>query len=122
MALKYSSSAALLFTEQELGGPCLENESNPTIDTTATTVINGSGDRVGLVMINLGSNNVYVAISSNVSPTNGILLAANGGLLTMTVRDDFTLPSRNWWGIAQGGTSSLYVLEIVRFTALQEST
>ena len=116
MTPKYSTSAALLFTEQELGGPCVENESNPVCGISATSLINGSGDRVGLVIVNLGSNPVYVAMNAGVSSTNGILLAANGGLITMNVRDDFTIPSRQWWGLATGGTSQLYILALERFS------
>lgn len=112
-------SAALLFTQEELGGPCVENESYPVASGNVSSVIMGNGDRVGMVIINLGSNPVYISLNSTVSTTQGILLAANGGLITMTVRDDFTLCSRQFWAVTSANTSQLYVLEIARFTTSQ---
>lgn len=108
--------AALQYAELQLGGPLVENDTNPTCGTSATVLIDGSGDRVGLVIVNLGANNVYISTDSNVSTTNGILLSANGGNISMDVVRDFTFPSRRWWGIASGGTSACFVLELVRFT------
>lgn len=107
--------AALEFTQEELGGPCTENESFPVCQTTSTSLVNGNGDRVGLIIINLGANTVNVSVSSSVTANTGITLPPAGGSISMTVRDDFTLPSRNWWGIATGGTSQVYVLEIARY-------
>lgn len=120
MAVKYSTSAALQFTEQELGGPCVEYETYPTCQTSPMSLVHGSGDRVGLIIINLGLNPVNIGLFASITATNGILLAPQGGLVSMTVRDDFTLPSREWWGIATGGTSQLYILEVVRFTYNEE--
>lgn len=116
MSPQYSSSAALLFTEQELGGPCVENESYPVAQTTPSVCVMGNGDRVGLTIINLGSNQVNIGILGLVSSASGILLLPGGGSVSMTVRDDFTLPTRGWNMVSQGGTSQLYVLEIIRFT------
>lgn len=67
-------------------------------------------------MINLGANDINVGLNSGVSSSQGILLTAQGGLISMTVRDDFTLPSREWFGRAIDAPSQVYVLEIVRFT------
>ncbi len=106
--------AAREYAARLFGGPITENETNPTCLTTATVLIDGNGDRVALVMVNQGANPVYVATASNVGSTNGILLAASGGSVTMDVTRDFTLPSRRWYGLATGGTSAVYVLEVIR--------
>lgn len=106
--------AARASAESLLGGPCDELESNPTIATTVGVAIDGNGDRVGLVFVNLGANPVYVSLNSGVGSTNGILLGQTGGSISMTVRDDFTLPSRRWYGISTGGNSAIYVLELIR--------
>jgi len=115
-----STSAALLFTEQELGGPCTEVESNPLVLSTAPSVIAaGNGDRVGLIIMNLGPQNAYVGLVNNVSSTTGIFLPSGGGSISLTVRDDFTLPARSWSAIGNGGSTQLYVLEIIRFRSLE---
>jgi hypothetical protein len=110
--------AALEFTEAALGGPLVENDSFPAVATTLGVLIDGAGDRVGLIIVNTGANDIFVSINSNVSAANGIRLAANGGNITQNVRDDFTLPARRWYAIATGGASTAYVLELVRFTAI----
>ena len=109
-----AKGAARAFTEAQLGGPIVETDSNPTAQTAATILIQSNGDRVGLVVINLGVNDVYLALNSGVSNTNGIKLNKQGGNVAMNVRDDFTLPSRAWYAIGDGGTSQVYVLELLR--------
>lgn len=120
---KLFPGAARAFTEAALGGPCTEIETNPTIQATVTNVVNNSPDRVGLVIINLGANDVYIAMNAGVSNTNGLKLPANGGSVSMNVRDDFVIPSRQWFGIANGGASTIYCLEEVRtiYTPPQEA-
>lgn len=110
--------AALEFAEAALGGPLVENDTFPAITTTTSILIDGSGDRVGLIFVNTGANDIFVSINSNVSPANGIRLSANGGNVTMNVRDDFTLITRRWYVQSTIGASTAYVLELVRFTAL----
>jgi hypothetical protein len=111
--------AALQFTVGELGGPTVETESYPVAQLTATDLVIGNGDRCGLFAINLGANPVYISVLPTVSATSGILLSANGGLVSLNVRDDFTMPSRNWKMIATGGTSQMYVLELARFAYVE---
>ena len=113
---KVAIGAARQYTQDQLGGPCVENESAPTSTATVSVAVDGNGDRVGLLIVNLGSNVVYIGLSSAVSATNGIELAGSGGLASFDVRDDFTLPSRRWWCISPTGSSQLYVLEINRVT------
>src|SRR5580698_7646863 len=116
MTPQYSSSAALLFTEQELGGPCTENETILALTAlVANAAVNGNGDRVGLIFVNLDSQAMYLSLTAQTG-ANGIELSANGGSLTMNVRDDFTLCSRAWYATTGHPTASLYVLEIIRFT------
>lgn len=114
MAGKVATGAALQFAIDQLGGPVYELESNPTIGAAVATVIEGSGDRVGLLIVNLGANDLYISLNSGVSSTNGIKLAASGGLAAFDVRDDFTLPARKFFGISPNGNTSVYVYELVR--------
>lgn len=113
-ANKIFPGAARVYTEVALGGPCVEQESNPTIGATVATVAPNNPDRVGLTIINLGVNDLFIALNNGVSAANGIKIAASGGNIAMSVRDDFTLPAREWDGICPGGNSSIYVLEEVR--------
>lgn len=122
MPVKYSTSAALLFTEQELGGPCTETETTYTVGNAVQQIIaQGNGDRVGLLIINTGVNNVYFALAGIASATNGIPLIGGGSFFICNVRDDFTLPSRQFTATSAGGSSTIYVLEIVRFRPLEDN-
>jgi len=111
--------AALEITQILLGGPVVEVESNPTITTSVGTAVEGNGDRVALVIVNQGANDVFIALNSGVSSSNGIRLTANGGSVALSVRDDFTLSSRKWYAVTAAATSAIYVLEYWRFTQLQ---
>jgi len=106
--------AARAFTQLQLGGPCTEQDSQVTATNTAAIFLQGNADRVGLLMINLGANDVYLSLTSSVSTTQGIKLPQSGGNVSMNVRDDFTLPSRTFYGITNAATSAVYVLEIIR--------
>lgn len=121
MGSSVSTPAALLFTEQELGGPCLEQESYPTATTTGVVAAQGNGERVGLTIMNLSANSVYIGLAGVVTSSTGIFLPGNGGFLTVNVRDDFTLPSRQWTALSVGGTAQLYVLEIIRYRSQEVS-
>src|SRR4051794_25211153 len=103
--------AALKYWRDIFGGTAVENENTVSVSTTVTNAINGNGDRLGLLIMNLGSANVFVGISSGISANFGTLLGANGGFISLNVRDDFTLQTRNWSAICpSGGPSIIYTL------------
>lgn len=111
-----SKGACLAFTEDLLGGPVNELESNVTTGASVVQAVGGNGDRVGLLFVNQGSNDAFIAVGPNPGATNGIRLTQAGGSASFNVRDDYTLPSRNWFVVSPAGASNVYVLEIVRFS------
>jgi len=111
-----SVGAAQEYVEGLFGGPITESESVYTIDTTPYTAITQNNpDRVGLTIINLGSNDLFIALDINVSTSRGVYLAKNGGTASITVVDDQMLPTRAWYAISSIGSTTVYVLEIFRF-------
>lgn len=117
-----STGAARYFTEQQLGGPTRTIPSNPNIQTSVTQVCNNNPDRVGLVVVNLGSFDVFVWTDNSVSTTKGVRLTANGGVMTLNVKDDYTLVAEQWIGIGSGGAALLGVLEVVSDVILPPET
>jgi hypothetical protein len=110
-----SMGAALEFVEQLLGGPVTQLESAPTVNATVKQLLNNNGDRVGLLLVNLGSFNVNVGPTAAIAGASGIPLVASGGFLSLNVRDDFTFASREWYaGQGNAGGSVIYILEYVR--------
>lgn len=86
--------------------------SNPTVGTTAAIVAKNAPGRAELLIVNLSTGSCYAAPSATVSSTNGILIAASGGFVLTTVRDDLTLPDQQWWAVCANASSQLYVQEV----------
>jgi hypothetical protein len=114
--VKIARGAALEFTEQDLGGPCTEQETFVATSTVLTIAVEGNGDRVAIVFVNQGTTDLIIGTRPDISASQGIRLTANGGGATFTVREDYTLCSRRWYALAISATPTLYVLEINRFT------
>jgi hypothetical protein len=112
MSERFPGGAALRWLEEEFGGSISEAESTPATGAGSATFTGNDPDAVGLIVINLGANDVFIGLSSKVALNNGIKLTANGGACGFTVRDDGTLPTREWWAISPGGVSTLYALRI----------
>lgn len=113
--------AALTYVQNLLGYLVNEIDEVFTLQITNPTVpfIQQNGDRLGLVIVNTSTNPAFIGLSSAVGPSNqGIYLPASGGSISMDARTDFTLPTRAWWGIATGGITVIYVLEIIGVKAL----
>lgn len=104
------------YTEKVLGGPVVENESFVALTTFPSQIIGGNPDRVGLVISNFGNSDLRLAPTSAGVVLGGITVPANGGSVSINIRDDFTLPSRTWFGAGATANTNLYVLEYVRFT------
>lgn len=116
---KVGKGAALEWTERELGGPVNEVEGNTGINTGVSQIVGGNADRVALVFVNTGANDAHVFIGAGLVNSAGILLGAGGGILVMTLRDDYTLPTRAFFVAAVSGTTQIYSLEYVRFTTTE---
>src|SRR5215470_19636840 len=105
--------AALQFWRDLFGGVAVENENTVSVGASTVSIINGNGDRLGLLIMNLGANNTFVAMSSAVGTSFGILLSANGGFVAFNVRDDFTMQTRQFFAnTPSGGSSTIYTLEL----------
>jgi hypothetical protein len=97
-------------------GAAVTYSVNPVVSsvgTTATEIARHNPRRLGLTLINLSSNTLYVAPDNNVSATRSILLPSNGGGLSLSADDDFVLPMVNWFAVASGASSAIYVIEVV---------
>lgn len=106
--------AALDYLQRRFAGFLRERETEPSIGTAVSVAVPGSSERVSLLVVNLSANTVYLGTSPNVSSTRGIRLAPNGGLISMSIDEDSLLPTLQWYAIATGAASALYVLAIQR--------
>lgn len=91
----------------------LVNHLVAAVGVAAIPVLLNHPDRLGFVMINLSANIVYISPLPTVLATAGIMLAANGGAVSMVWDEDFELVSHEWYGIATGAASAVFITEII---------
>lgn len=106
--------AALDWLRKEYGGFLEEVET--TVPTTAVPVAAtvNDPDCLALVFVNFGAQNISLALAQNAPAGSGVTLTSAGGVVSLDVRDDLTLPSRAWFASSAGGASTLYVLKVRR--------
>jgi hypothetical protein len=115
-----SSGAAGQWLARQYGGPVEERETSPATSATAVSVCNNDPEAVQILFVNTGANTVNLGLTVAMAIAGGIILAANGGSVSMSVSEDGTLPSREWFARSAAGASSLYILRIRRY-ALTET-
>lgn len=108
-------SAVRAWVEREFGGPTTEQESLVTVPAGNVVVqlVPNNAERVSLVFVNDGGNLVAISLTNATGSSGGIGVNGNGGAITMNVRDDSTLPSRQWVAASSLG-STVYCLEVIR--------
>jgi len=109
--------AAAEYLRNRFKGELSEVEATSSIGTTVGTVIDSDPDRLGLLVMNLSTNTVFVGIENNISSTNGIRLGPSGGSISFNVEDDGMILTRRIYGLATGAGSSVYTLSLSRFIA-----
>jgi hypothetical protein len=80
---------------------------------TPEIIARGDANRVSLWISNNSAGWMYVLDDPNVSASNGFYVAPNGGTHIMQFRDDYHIPSLEWWAIAQNADSAITVKEII---------
>ena len=95
-----------------IGAKTYENTQvlNSTVDTSITPIVSTDPGAVSIVIVNLGTNDVTIWVDETVSLTKGIILAADGGNVVWDVTRHFMLPTKPWFGIANGGSSEIAVI------------
>lgn len=114
MTQQTPAGAALSHLREKYRGNFREIESFPIIGVAAAQVVANNPDRLGLLVMDLGANTLFVSTLQSVSANAGIQVAPNGGGMALNVDEDFTLVTRLLFGIAPAGNTQLYVLELVR--------
>lgn len=104
--------SSLIFQKFGVRTRVVENPVVSSIGITAEVVLKNNPDRLGFVIINLSENAVYIGIDKEVATTKGIYLAPNGGTLSVFYGEDFELVGYEFWGVASGAGSVIYVLEV----------
>ena len=83
------------------------------IGTTSDVAFKKNPNRIMYILVNLSANIVYAAFDGGVSATRGIRLAASGGLLSSSIKDDAALTQEEVHIVADGAGSAIFGLEVV---------
>ena len=113
--MQVSVGAAQSFIEGEFGGPTEEIDVEVSVGTTATKIVENDPDALALTLINLGSETAWVMFDNKVSTTRGIQLDAGGGVVSLVIRDDQALPTREWYAITSTATTDIFAIRTRRF-------
>lgn len=110
-----SMGAAYEYISKLIGGSVEKIAEAVALGTGQDIIAQSDPERVWLSIVNLGSYDVYVSPAEGVSATFGYLLKANGGSVSLNLVDDFTMPTEQWYGVAIGGASTIFVASMRRF-------
>ena len=108
------------WVESNYGGTFQTRESTVAVGAGVTQLVDHDFERVGMVFVNTGAVAATIAPNKAAIITNGILLVAAGGSLTVNVRDDLVLPGFEWSAISSGAGTTIYVLQVVRFKGIEK--
>jgi hypothetical protein len=112
--------APVQFLRDRFGGDFQDLEATTSVDTAAVKIVDNDPEAVALTLINLGTDDVYVAPSNTVSDTAGIELNP-GGSVSLTVRDDGMLPTRDWWAIGASNGQTIYSVRVRRYVTVAQA-
>lgn len=108
--------APVIFLRDRFGGDFEESDAVTNVGVVAVQVVPNDPESVALTLVNTGSANIYVAPNNQVSASAGIILFP-GGSVSLTVRDDATLPAREWWALAAAAGQTLYSVRLRRYVS-----
>lgn len=78
-----------------------------TINATPTQFLSNDPNALQLTIINTGTNDMNIFTDPSVSATKGIRIAGNGGSYEIDFTRYGTFPTRQWWGIGIGGSTTI---------------
>ena len=110
--------APVKFLRDLFGGDFEAVDGTVTATTSDQAFLGSNPEAVMLVIVNLGTDSVFVRPKAPASSTAGIQLSAAGGAVTFMVRDDGQLPTFDWHVIANSATQPVYYLRLQRYRAV----
>lgn len=97
------------------GGDFEEEEGSVATAAGPKSLGGNDPECVERVFVNTGANTVYIGLTQEVSAAAGIPIAAGGGSVIFSVRDDALLSTREWFAVSPAGASSVYTLKTRRY-------
>lgn len=106
--------APVLFLRDRFGGDFQEQDGVVDVGVAPVLLVLNDPESVALTIQNTGADDIYIAPNNLVSATAGITLNP-GGSVSLTVRDDGMLPTREWWALGASAGQTVYYLRVRRY-------
>jgi hypothetical protein len=87
------------------------SDAGSTVGVAVSTILKNNPNRLSFIFVNLSGNAIYISPNNDVSSSDGIYIAPNGGRAILQWDVDFELVSMEWFAIAAGAGSNYYLLE-----------
>lgn len=110
---KYEGSITYRVSSGRWGTKTTIAERIVSVGTSPTKIVSNNPRRLGFLITNNGIYPVRIAFSEDNVLNGGIVLSAQGGTITMGVEDDGEIVGYDVYAICPGGTSDIYVMEVV---------
>jgi hypothetical protein len=95
-----------------------DNTQSTQLGTTRSVIALNDPNRLGIMIVNLSANAMYVGPFLEVSSTRAFRLGPNGGSIVSMFDEDFILPQREWNGLAALANSDYLCIEILLLTGI----
>jgi len=82
------------------------------IGVAVTQLVGYDPNRLGIVIVNTGATTAYLSPENTIAAGAGIVLAPNGGSVSLNWDKDFDLVAQQWFAIA-GVATNCMVLEVI---------
>lgn len=78
-------------------------------NSSASRILDNDPGGLQVTVINTGASDINLFTDNTVSATKGIRIAANGGSYEIDFTRFLRMPTREWWAIGIGGTTTITV-------------
>lgn len=85
-----------------------------TVNTTSTRVLDNNPRRVAWLIVNISVNQGFLSFDNSVSSSNGIILGAGGGSVSVEVDEDGETPAWEAYAVTTGAAGIFWVYEVIR--------
>lgn len=93
--------------------PVTVYERSVLVNTAPAEVVQQNPRRLVLVLANHGGVPIRIGFSSAGLSAGGVIVAANGGIVILSVDEDYEAVTYSIYGQGIGGSANVYVSEVV---------
>lgn len=102
--------------KEKLGVSIVEytNREVSQIPAVAGRILSPHAGRLGFLLVNLSANDVYIGPFPDVSASKGIFVSPNGGSVSINYLEDFTLGTKDWYGVSAIASNCLIIEMVIQ--------